>query len=367
MAETIFFDESGNSGENLLDPNQPFYCIGSIKSTEETAKYLLGKFNGKGQEIHFKNLKKYTKFYDPLFEVLNDKFIAAKNVKCYAADKEFALVCQIVDRLIEPVYYRQGIDLYRDGEVFRIANRLYYFGHTIWDNTRFFNLLTGFQSLVREQTPAAIKRFYDALLELLLKENMGHDLVRMIYPSYLIINDIVEDLHKNVIDLAWPLLMELCDNWTSELKSEINIVHDQSKQVDFWKSSIAYLSNKELFDSAQVGFADRKITFPLRIKSLTLVDSKESPQIQLVDLLTSSLTYALASKSGDDALTKGILGSKLGGLYHNWMTPDADDITRKKKSRRTDVNPLDYIAHMAQKNRNIYDPIAERLKRKPKS
>ena len=47
----VYFDEAGNSGQNLLDINQPIFAIASINFTIEETKDILSSIKSDG-ELH---------------------------------------------------------------------------------------------------------------------------------------------------------------------------------------------------------------------------------------------------------------------------------------------------------------------------
>ena len=59
----VFFDEAGNSGDNLLDADQPLFTLLSHDFGEKEAELLLAPIrkSSNAKELHFKNLKKYSK------------------------------------------------------------------------------------------------------------------------------------------------------------------------------------------------------------------------------------------------------------------------------------------------------------------
>lgn len=52
----IYFDEAGNSGQNLLDKNQPIYVLVSHNFSIEEAEAILKPLETNSSEIYFKNI-----------------------------------------------------------------------------------------------------------------------------------------------------------------------------------------------------------------------------------------------------------------------------------------------------------------------
>lgn len=57
--QTIYFDESGNTGSNLIDLDQPVFTLASCTFSKEISEQLLKLIDSKStQEVHFKNLRR---------------------------------------------------------------------------------------------------------------------------------------------------------------------------------------------------------------------------------------------------------------------------------------------------------------------
>ena len=71
----IYFDEAGNSGQNLLDADQPIYVLVSHNFSIEESESILAPLKTHSAEIHFRRLKKYPKYQKPIEEILNNPLI----------------------------------------------------------------------------------------------------------------------------------------------------------------------------------------------------------------------------------------------------------------------------------------------------
>ena len=68
----IYFDEAGNSGQNLLDKEQPVYVLVSHNFSKNEAEDILQPIITESEEIHFNKIKKYPKYQKPLEYILNN-------------------------------------------------------------------------------------------------------------------------------------------------------------------------------------------------------------------------------------------------------------------------------------------------------
>jgi len=362
----VYFDESGNSGENLLDADQPIYCIASLNMTDEHVELLLSKIGSNGTELHFKSLKKSTAYQKQILELLNHDLIQTTNIKYYVANKEFAVVGHIVDRLIEPVVYDLGEDLFRNKYNLELTNLIYHFGNYVWNPNLYNIFLLSFQDMVRKQTEDSVNNFYTLTKELRQQADKESLILDLILASKEQIELIIKGLHKYAIDLSLPLFVEICDGWGRQFNQAFDVIHDDSKQIAFWTESINFMSDDKYMIPKEVGFDDRKIKFPLNINSLSLIKSEDSRHIQLADIITSSVTYAVKTiygqKNSNDEFANSIYKSRIMNIDANIMWPSLDE--KEIKTPDNEINALDYLADIASKNKEIHEKIMEKTKRK---
>ncbi|UPT69947.1 MAG: hypothetical protein M0D53_12505 [Flavobacterium sp. JAD_PAG50586_2] len=98
--------------------------------------------------------------------------------------------------------------------------------------------------MIRVKDENSINNFYnkaESIFDSIVEEGEKN----FFYPilkSKVYINGILKSLNKFSIDLAFPSLTLLSDIWYKNENVQIKIIHDDSKQVDFWKEFIMFLS-----------------------------------------------------------------------------------------------------------------------------
>ncbi len=361
----IYFDEAGNSGQNLLDPNQPIFVIASINFTEDEAKKILNPIQTASEEFHFVRLKKYHKNQQQIIEVLNHKLITSKRVKIIYYDKRFGLIAHLVDQLIETSFYHKGLDLYKKGLNLTYSNSIYSYGKDVWNKDLNEMFLTNFQNMIREKSKESIEIFYSTAKQLQNSVEKNHKkILQPVIDSEEYIESILNSIKKYSIDLTLPSITRLADLWYKETNEALEIVHDDSKQVEFWKNLIYFMSNMLGTEKVEVGYDYRKMTYPLSIDSVELEASKDVIQIQLADLIASSLAYCVKKihidKTLDDEFANEILKSKIANIKSYPIMP-SDKLTPKQLGTEDDrgINPLDYLASKTLENKEDFDKTFE--------
>jgi hypothetical protein len=124
---TLYFDESGFTGYNLLDQTQPIFAIASADIEEQRAREILAESfpRYRGDEYKFsdiwrsRNRAGLLKYAEHLRDFADLSFI-------YFAVKRFAVLTKIVDFLIEPYITDAGYDFYGDGFCWKYANCIHF-------------------------------------------------------------------------------------------------------------------------------------------------------------------------------------------------------------------------------------------------
>ena len=357
----IYFDEAGNSGQNLLDVNQPIYVLVSHNFSIEEAEAILSPLKTNSSEIHFKNLKKYPKYQKPIEEILNNPLINYDRIKIAYYNKKYALCAHLVDQLVETTFYNLGLEYYEGGLNILYAQSLFLQAHMLELKSEYTELLKRFQKMIRSKNSESVDSFYLKAEEIFnqIEKESEKNFFFPILKSKDYIQDILKSINKFSIDLALPSLTILSDIWYKKENVRIKIIHDDSKQVQFWKDFIIYMSQHITEKKVDVGFDDRKMTFPLQINSVEMVDSKNHIQIQLSDLIGSSFAFyaknMLLGQNENDTLTKIISKTKLANMNVHPLQSDLSFFEKDFDRGENDINPLDFLAEKSLENKEKFN------------
>lgn len=326
----IYFDESGNSGENLLDKEQPVFVLVSHNLNKEQSLELLNNFETNSDEIHFKKIRKYYKHHQKLINILNSDLVDYSTVKIAYYYKKFAICAHLVDQIVETYYFKNGLSFYDDSLNIKYANALYLYCEFFDLQDEFNKLLELFQKMFRVKTEESIEEFYVLAEIIKTKFQDNEEGINFIYPisdSRKYINEILSSDKKYRMELTIPSITILCDIWYKETGNMIDIIHDESKSLKEWEDTILELSNQNNSQN-QIGVDTRTMTFPLPITSIKRVDSKEYPQIQLADLIGSAFAYyakcILLGENTSDPLAILISESKLANIPVHPLNPNIE-------------------------------------------
>ena len=144
-------------------------------------------------------------------------------------------------------------------------------------------------------------------------------------------------------------------------------MHDNSKQIDYWKKLIEFTSSQDIMEEKEVGYDSRTMIYPLKIKELKLVDSKNYRQVQIADLVASSSAFVskkIREGKNDDFVSK-LLETKMFNMEHHAIFPTNKISPAELGMEKGEgENPLDYLAEMFSKSKDKFETIEKNLKKK---
>jgi Protein of unknown function (DUF3800) len=325
---TIYCDEAGNSGENLLDPVQPFFVLASNDFSPGEAEDILEPArSAQTNEIKFGNLKGSKSGVARLIRVLSDPRLHPNRVAGHFIDKRYMVATKLVDLAVETVLNERGMDLYVDGANIAMSNMLFhglplYCGKAVADAflDAFVRLIRrqntqtrdGFFAAARDAVQASKHAKFQQLIEPFADESTGEIWLPHINP--------------HALDPAIPALFQHIVVWGRRKRAGFRVVHDDSKPIlateQFFRAMLA--GDNEA--SSPVGYDRRQFDFPLRATELSQANSSEHPQLQLADLCAGSINHFLRAKAADnlDELARAFQALDRGAWVIGAVTPSMD-------------------------------------------
>lgn len=309
-AQNIYFDESGYTGNNLLSPDQPAFVYASVAIDSSDASQLhsemLTRFNIRSKELKGKNLIRYKRGQEAISWLLNE----CSNIACIVvANKKFALAGKFFEYIFEPVLKANNSLFYAVGFHKFIANLVY----ILFESKDAYaeDMLDDFEMLLRTQDPSILKRLLTPANQVIrFSDPLSYILTFSLCHREKIEEEIkelseIDGVSRWALELTTTSLFWMLSVW-SERFELMEVFCDKSEPID---------ANRELFDT-MIGRQDRiymklgpqpehALTFNLA-GPITLLDSQQSPGIQIADVLSGSIAFAL--KNPDDELSKKWLG-----------------------------------------------------------
>ncbi len=293
--QKVYFDESGFTGDHLLDKKQNNFTYASVATDEDGAKnfveYLLKKYKVQGNELKGKNLIKHNdgrKAIDEIFEHYKGK------IKVSVSNKKYALAGKFFEYIFEPCISDISWLFYEINFHRFIANILYV--EFTAQGAGAEEIFIEFEELMRTQDESKLQTLFNSSSHndnspiLILIREFAQNQIEKIREDLLIRPG--DGINKWILDLTGTALFFLLANWGQEFE-QLTAICDKSKplqdNLERYNTMIGR-TDKQYID---IFGESRPITFNLS-GPIQLINSKDSPGVQLADVISAACNYALS-------------------------------------------------------------------------
>lgn len=293
--ECFSIDESGYTGFDLLNLEQRFQGATAIAISDDEAARLIREHFPKLQapELKYRSLARRPAHRQPLLD-LQRAVLSRHKCVTYICDKRFLLLLMFLDCAVEPFYYERGLDFYEDGQNYSLASLLYTAGPTLLGKEAFDALLFAFQRAVKEKTQDALRELVRAARHLSWRE-LPEALGPLVQASPECLSAIATP--GVTTDAAMVVLQSLITRMEVMAKGPYRVEHDQSKNLLTYHDLLQrYIDHQDEVEFRQTQIAG--IRFPLKLSSVTQIDSKTSPAVQIADVMIGAAIDAANGFTG---------------------------------------------------------------------
>ncbi len=343
----LYFDEAGYTGPDLTNKKQPYFALASIRMTDDEVVRLkkdIGYCEW-GKELHFKSMYKSYQGQTMLDKIFNHPLMDDNHVLPSFAYKRYCIYANIVNILVEPLYYNNGINLYEGAKNLILANGLYYFAvlHSNKDLVDKFE--NSFVVMVREQSIESVDNFYrvtDKLRNDADTKEGFFDMLSEIPPTIQYIKEALSN-KKFYIDLTIPLFSVLIQEWYKRTGEKEDVLFDSSEPFYANKDFMEHLRDMDVPETV-VGYGKGKHVYPLPVGNLEIAKSHEKFGIQLADVFASALCFALTPR--DDKFVKYQDKIKSLLIFQNIklnIAPSTNDFIEERMKETAEIDPLDFL------------------------
>jgi len=344
MERIVAFDEAGNSGGNLLDRHQPIFVLASVSLSDEDAARLLPQ---RDREYKFSVLKRSARGRQDIIGLLDSDVLAEDRYLISGFHKPFMAITKMVDLLVEPLAYRDGVDLYERGANLALSNMLYFCLPAFLGRRVFDTLVERFVGMVRSPSERTIQRFYQLLQTEYRKhgpEAYASDLA-MLFATRVIANDYICKWDSSDLDPAIPAFVEHASVWTGRHGGPFRIVHDMSKPIANEQVVLeAIMSATD--ERVEIGYDRRKMVFPIAAREIELLDSSTCTQLQVADILAGGSAHCLktAMLGRSDDLAMALLKTRVLSGQFRRVWPELK--VSPEELGTDEIGGIDAIEHM---------------------
>jgi Protein of unknown function (DUF3800) len=313
--QTAYFDESANSGENLVDPHQPVFALAAVRlSTDESAalvESVQARLPRRQGEPKYSSLVRSPTGRAALLSALES--LQPDIAFNFFAHKRFMIVAKMIDLLVVELAFEDGYDMYADGSAVALANLIYTAGPVLGDDGAFERMLSAFVDALRPSRLASLNDLFDAISAYLETTRDGLDdhvalLVAARPQAESLIQSIEAKRVTDTLDPALPCLVRLCHGVADKMGT-FHLVHDHSKIISRHASLLMKLDE---LPPVRPNLPSMK----LPVGAITFADSATTPQLQVADWVAGASRHvAHAVVTGSiDAYT-----NSLKPMTESWM------------------------------------------------
>lgn len=343
--ECFRIDESGYTGFDLLNPEQRFQGATAIAIDDDEARCLIREHFPKLQadELKYRPLARRPANHPRLLALQRDLLTHQKCVT-YVCDKRFLLLLMFLEYAVEPSYYERGMDFYEDGQNYSLASLLHVAGPTLLGRGALDRLLACFQRAVKEKSPAALDDLVKAA-----RASRWRELPEALGPlAQFAAPECLQAIATPGVstDAAFVVLQSLISRTESMADGPYRIEHDHSKNLLTYHDLLQhYIRHDKAITFRQSEIAS--MTFPLKLQSVTQVDSKTSPAVQVADVMIGAAIEAANTLTGQR--TGELDAQEVMALYADHqlihMLPSIDFEEQKRFRQGTQAaQVIDYFA-----------------------
>lgn len=329
---TLYFDESGFTGENLLSDEQKTFSYASINIAPAEAEALVAKIITKYKiqngELKAVKLIRRDKGKQAILEILEE---VQDKIKISVHDKKFALTAHFFEYVFEPVLAKKSSIFYQHDFHKYISNVLYI--SLIADDELTNKLMIIFEKLMRKKELGHL----DEIISL-LEENQKDSEALEFFKKIIIfvdthkevIFDEIKDLPLWTIDLSLTSLHALFSQWGST-GSEITAYCDNSKPIDEkidWFEPM--IGREEIIYSPYKLCDGHKVPLTYNLKEINMVDSKEHSGVQLADIVATASTYSMQIHQEVDEYIEKLRKILMPKIIYASVFPDYEQIDLMK-------------------------------------
>lgn len=297
MAQRIYFDESGFTGNNLLNEKQQYFAYASVATDPHEAKEVVDRimkqYGVQGTELKGKNLVKYNRGRRAMDDILT---YFEGRVKISLSEKKYALAGKFFEYIFEPSLASISSLFYGINFHLFIANILYV--EFIARGAGAEEIFKEFESLMRSMDEEKISNLFSSSVHL---EN-SPILTQIREFAIHQIGDIRNELDglrdgptgRWILDITDSALVTLLANW-GLIYDEITAICDESKPL---------MENSNIFDGmigrkGETLFIDtpqgkHPITFNLS-GPVQFASSAVEHGIQIADTLAAAAVFAIST------------------------------------------------------------------------
>ncbi len=287
-----YVDESGYTGRDLLNTQQPLMVLSALFISEAEAMSLRSKYfpRLRAPELKHQALARRPAHWDALLGLQRECLERHRGIS-FVAEKRYLCVLKMLDDCIEPVFHAHGVNFYQEGHHVALASLLCLTGPTSFGREQFAKLLRLYQRASRSKSATDIDAFASHARSLVAQES-GEILVPIAYRDPVFVAEISSP--GTSTNVAASMLSGLISQLEVRANGPYRVIHDASPAMRAHHGVLQALAEADTQVSFRVSDV-AALNYPLHLASVDEGDSAAETGLQLADILAGGV--AVAAKS----------------------------------------------------------------------
>lgn len=357
----LYFDESGFTGERLLDDGQKTFAYSSVAidplAAESIASEIITKYKIQNGELKGVKLIRRDKGKEAILEIIKH---IQESIKISISDKRYALAAKFYEYIFEPVLASKSSIFYQLNFHKYISNVLY-ISFTAEDDLA-EDILRNFENLMRTKDLACLEELV-SLIERDYSENSSLEffikILKFIKAHHSIIYEEIRGLPKWTNDLTVSALNSLFSSWGQSGKEMIAFC-DASKPLNEQRDIFNNMIGREdIIYHPFIEDQGEQIPITYNLQSINLVDSKLYPGVQLADIVATASTYAFQMYQEQDEYGKKLQEVLLPRVVYGSIVPDFSHLNLEDKKVQLNALIFEELITRSEQNVSVLDEIED--------
>jgi hypothetical protein len=362
---TVFCDEAGFTGNNLLDRNQEVFAFVGVALSHGEAENIVQRtirdFRLQGTELKGSHLLKTENGRRAITAVIRQ---CARNARVVCHLKKYALACKFFEYIFEPALADQNSIFYASGFHAFISTLL--FLHLRVRNASAEATFEDFAKFMREGDKRALQRIFpgdDVIVDYASNPLQAIGLFAMLNRRA-----IIEELDAIrgdgstpnwVLDLTTTSLSSVLCYW-GERYEQLDVYCDRSKPIEAEADFLKHMVGRKDRTRFRIFGKERQLTYNL-LRLPEMADSRKYPGIQIADVIASAVAGAFQNrwKEQPDNGEREWMKLARQSLLDDNIWPDLDNVDLRLPTPFVNSSLLLELAERSLKRQDLFDGIPE--------
>ena len=356
MPQTVYCDEAGFTGENLLNRQQPFFAYASVAQEPQEAADLVDRlkrdYRVQGGELKGSNLIRYSRGRRAIEDLIS---VAAQSAQIVVHHKEYCLATKFFEYAFEPLISEINSIFYSINFHKFVGNILYF--NVLLSHERAQELSSRFEKAVRID---------DAELQAMFSVHSINDddpIERLVSFGIYNRDSILRELREVkqfggwILELTLTSISSLLAHWGDRTDS-LRVFCDASVPLRDQQGVINMMVGRT--DRARVRFGRRQKSMLFNLaQPIEFVDSRATPGVQIADVFATVACAAIAHKR--DSWSHDMLTAlfNAGALHDDCVLPEIDMIDIENRQPCVNYVLLLELVERSRKGRSLTEGIRE--------